>query len=68
VGRHAQAIEVKSTATFASEFLKPLRDFCDLSNQAVTPYIVYGGDERYTVQGISVLSFRHLAELAIEGS
>jgi predicted AAA+ superfamily ATPase len=55
------AIEMKSTQTltnFSTSNLKKLMNL--LENQPVVPYIIYGGDQPFTSQGVEVLSWKNL--------
>lgn len=57
-----QAVEIKSGATFVSEWLKPARKWQQLAgDRARPPWLIYGGESSYTRDGASVMSWRQLA-------
>jgi hypothetical protein len=63
-GGRLQAVEVKSGATFVPEWAGAAKKWQGLAgDEAAPPWLVYGGDESYTRQGIRVFSWRNLAEL-----
>ena len=55
------AIEIKSTQTLTSFPTSNLKKFTQLmKDHVVEPYIVYGGEQNFHVQGIQVLSWKSL--------
>lgn len=61
-----QPMEIKSGATIAADFFTGLRRWCDLSNgcDGVTPILFFGGDGESVRNGVSVRSWRSVAEFA----
>jgi predicted AAA+ superfamily ATPase len=58
------AIEIKSTQTLTSFPTNNLKSFTQLiGDNALEPYIVYGGDHNFHLQGIQVLSWKTLDAL-----
>jgi predicted AAA+ superfamily ATPase len=56
VGTGLRAVEIKSGATFVAEWLKGLKRWRQLAgDQALTPWLVYGGAEGYRREGVEVL-------------
>lgn len=56
-----QAIEIKSGATFASDWPQAALKWAQLSASPLVPHIVYGGAQRYTRQGCAVSGWREFA-------
>jgi predicted AAA+ superfamily ATPase len=61
-GGELKAIEIKSTATFAPEFTKSLQNFCDFAPEGTKPFVIYTGDEHFTMRDITVLPFSDMYE------
>jgi hypothetical protein len=63
-----QPMEIKSGATIAADFFTGLRRWCDLSNgcEGVSPLLFFGGDGNSVRNGVSVRSWRSVAEVADE--
>jgi uncharacterized protein len=58
-GNDLTAIEVKSGQTFSSDFLKELKYWRNLpGNDNTSAAVIYGGDDSYTRQNASVMSWR----------
>jgi uncharacterized protein len=58
------AIEIKSTQTLTSFPTNNLKSFIQLiGDNTVEPYIVYGGEQNFHLQGIQVLSWKSLDTL-----
>jgi predicted AAA+ superfamily ATPase len=54
-----QAIEIKSGATFVGEWLNAARKWTQFAgDEALPPWIVYGGDSSYTRERMRVVSWR----------
>lgn len=63
-GRKLQAVEVKSGATFAADWLVGVNKWRGLTGEdSLSPWIVYGGNEGYQRQGARVLAWKELAGL-----
>jgi len=59
-----QAVEVKSGATFARDWVDAIHQWQrSPAKRPCTPWIVYGGEESYERQGIRTVSWRDLASL-----
>jgi hypothetical protein len=64
VGAHLQAVEIKSGATFVSDWLTAIGKWRSLAGDiARPPWIVYGGAESYRREGAKVFSWRDLADV-----
>jgi predicted AAA+ superfamily ATPase len=60
--RGLQAIEIKSGATFASDWPQAVQKWASFAGaEALTPLIIYGGDGRFARQGCDVLGWREFA-------
>jgi hypothetical protein len=58
-----QAVEVKSGATFAGDWVDAIGRWQRFAgDEAGTPWIVYGGDESYQRQGVRAISWRDLPD------
>ena len=56
-------VEIKSAATFSSDFVKTLEWFQTLGVQRVLPgAVLYGGERRFEVRGIRVLNPLHVED------
>jgi len=57
-------IEIKASRTFNNEFLKGLRYFRNLAPEQVTKgYLIYFGDQEFSVDGLKVINFRNMAQI-----
>lgn len=56
-------IEIKSSSTFNSKFLKGLNKFQGLSPKASSGYLIYSGDLAFESDKHSVLNFRALGAI-----
>ena len=62
-GQKLQAVEVKSGATFAADWLDTLRKWQGFTgNDALSPWVVYGGNEGYVREGARVMAWKDLAK------
>ncbi len=62
-GNQLLPIEIKSSKTFAQDFLKQLKFFQNLvQERAPEGYLIYAGDENFEIQSIRVLNYRHAAK------
>ena len=59
-GAQLQAIEIKSGATFTSQWHKGLQKWLKLSQSTLAPRIIYGGDDNYVRQGVILRSWRQV--------
>lgn len=60
--RGLQAIEVKSGSTFAPDWPRAARKWVEFAgDEALPPFVVYGGEGRYEREGCQVLGWRELA-------
>jgi len=60
-----QPVEIKSGATFVRDWLKGPRKWATLAGEGVLPaWLIYGGEERFASEGVQVLPWRDLGELA----
>jgi hypothetical protein len=58
-----QPVEIKSGATFASDWIGPLRRWAALGgNDSLPPWIIYGGSKSYEREGCRVIGWRQLAD------
>ena len=65
-GQKLQAVEVKSGATFASDWLDPVRKWQGFAgDDALSPWIVYGGDGGYVREGARVMAWKDLAKMEL---
>ncbi len=65
VGTGLQAVEVKSGATFVRDWLRGLRRWQGLAgDQALPPWVIYGGDAGYRREGVEVIPWRGVAAAA----
>ena len=65
VGSRLQAVEAKSGATFAAEWLKSLGQWLAFAEDAaLPPWLVYGGDASDLREGVRVLAWRDLPDAA----
>lgn len=54
-GTRLQAVEIKSGATFVSEWLEPIRKWAGFAGEdALSPWLVYGGESGYEREGVQV--------------
>lgn len=62
-GQKLQAVEVKSGATFAADWLDPVRKWQGFAgDDALSPWLVYGGNEGYMREGARVMAWKDLAQ------
>ena len=62
-GQKLQAVEVKSGATFAADWLDTVRKWQGFAgNDAHSPWVVYGGNEGYAREGARVMAWKDLAK------
>lgn len=61
-GSSLQAVEIKSSATFSTDFLVPLKKWQTLTEPSIESkkYLIYSGTESFLVSDISVLSCREI--------
>ena len=65
VGTGLQAVEVKSGATFVRDWLRALQRWRGLAgDQALPPWVIYGGDAGYRREGVEVIPWRGVAAAA----
>jgi hypothetical protein len=65
MGGRLQGIEIKSGATLVREWLKGLTKWQMLAGEQALPgWLIYGGDEAYSREGIEVFDWRSLGEAA----
>jgi predicted AAA+ superfamily ATPase len=62
-GRELVPIEVKSSSTFNTKFLKGINRFQDISEKSTEGFVVYSGDFRPKTQKYSVLNFHDVPEI-----
>lgn len=63
VGDRLQAVEIKSGATFVSDWRRALDKWQSFAGEAaLPPWLVYGGDESYSREGLRVFSWQDLPE------
>jgi predicted AAA+ superfamily ATPase len=61
LGSGLHAIEIKSGATFVPEWLKTARRWRTLAgDEALTPWVVYGGTESYAREGAHIVAWEDL--------
>lgn len=59
-----QAVEIKSGATLAPDWFAALRKWRAFAgDEALAPWLIYGGEQRYPREGVQVLGWRGLADL-----
>ena len=62
-GQKLQAVEVKSGATFAADWLATVRKWQGFAgDDALSPWVVYGGNEGYVREGARVMAWKDLAQ------
>lgn len=59
-GLEQTPIEIKSSRTFQTRFLKAARKWKDISGSSATPQLIHGGDESFTHLDCDVRSWREL--------
>ena len=59
-GAQLQAIEIKSGATFTSQWKKGLQKWLNLSQSTRPPHIIYGGEHHYVREEIILRSWRQV--------
>jgi len=65
MGGRLQGIEIKSGATLVRDWLKGLAKWQTLAGEQALPgWLIYGGDEAYSREGIKVFDWRSLDEAA----
>jgi len=65
-GRELIPIEVKSSKTFNSSFLRGIKNFKKLAPERCSDsYLVYGGEEEQFVEGTRLLNFRNTAKIIL---
>jgi uncharacterized protein len=63
-GEQVIPIEVKAGSTVAADWFGPLHRYCVLAGDtAMTPWLVYGGDQRQQRGGVEVLPWADIGEL-----
>jgi len=63
VGQQLQSVEIKSGATFVTDWLDALRKWTGFAGDAaLPPWLVYGGAVGYQREGVTVLAWRDLAK------
>ena len=61
-GQGLQAVEIKSGATFAGDWLNAVRKWQEIAgDSALLPWVVYGGDQGYQRQGTKIMAWKALA-------
>ena len=67
-GQKLQAVEIKSGATFVRDWLDALRKWQSFAGDAaLRPWLVYGGENSYQREGVSVLAWQQLARWDLSG-
>ncbi len=65
-GVRLQAVEIKSGATFVTDWLTAARKWQSFAGEAaLPPWIIYGGKESYIREGATVLAWQGLADLPV---
>jgi len=64
-GIHIAPVEIKSGQTVSRDFFKGLKYFSKLTETAMKPWLVYGGDSTFKQQGILVTSWRDLTRVGL---
>ena len=64
-GIHIAPVEIKSGQTVSRDFFKGLKYFSKLTETAMKPWLVYGGDSTFKQQGIRVTSWRDLTRVGL---
>lgn len=61
-GSTLQAVEIKSSATFSSDFLIQLKKWQNLSEETASSkkYLIYSGIESFSVSDISIVSYKDI--------
>ena len=55
-------VEIKSGATFSGDWIAPLRKLSALfGDEALPPWVIYGGDAEYQRDGCGVMGWARLA-------
>jgi uncharacterized protein len=63
-GISLKPVEIKSGQTIAPDFMTSLKKWCELSGTADRPAVlVYGGDQEFSNNNISIIPWRCLAGL-----
>lgn len=63
-GRQVMPVEIKSAMTFHSDFVRSLRKYCDQDPAAVSPLLVYAGEELPEAHGVKCVNFRNAGRQA----
>jgi predicted AAA+ superfamily ATPase len=59
VGQRLQGVEIKSGATFVTDWLDPLRKWLSFAGDAaLPPWLIYGGKGGYEREGATILAWR----------
>ena len=56
-GRSWMPIEIKSSMTFNSDFIKPIRIFCEREKSAEAPALIYAGESLPDVHGVRCVNY-----------
>ena len=57
-----QAVEIKSGHSYLPEWRHSLRKWQGLTQEQLTPWLVYGGEHSYNQDGVELCSWRHLPD------
>jgi predicted AAA+ superfamily ATPase len=60
-GRRLLPIEIKSGMTYSKSFAKNLISFCNMTDMAQSPTVIYGGDQKAITDGVSYINYRDTA-------
>jgi predicted AAA+ superfamily ATPase len=61
LGSSLKLIEIKSSMTFHSDFLKPLKYASNLfSNKEISQYLIYSGDIEQEVHQVQVINYNNI--------
>lgn len=62
-GRSLMPIEIKSSMTFNSDFIKPIRIFCEREKMAHSPALIYAGEPLPDVHGVRCVNYTQASTL-----
>jgi hypothetical protein len=63
-GSRLQPVEIKSSQTFHTDFLKQFKHFSKShSNRVVNPILVYDGEMQQKVQDVEIINFRNIEKI-----
>lgn len=62
-GHHFKSVEIKSSKTFTTDFLKGLDYYSKLNPDVAQSYLVFSGEDRQTIKGVKLTPYEFLDEI-----